>query len=173
MNDYQKNRFAQKMIETMFKTVSGKKIGVLGFAFKKDTGDARESSSAYVCATLLKERSVVHVYDPKVTRPTMLEELAYSCGIKPDNCALDKLFHAVPDVYEAVAGADAVAVLTEWDMFKALDWHRVYAEMQKPAFVFDGRNILDHRALREIGFVVYAIGKPIRDEGVPSSTPRY
>lgn len=172
MNDYQKARFSVKMVETMFKSVSGKKIGIFGFAFKKDTGDVRESASAYVCAALLKERSVLHVYDPKVRRPAMLEELDYSCKLTPENTPLmDKLFVESADPYDAVTGADAVAVLTEWDAFKSLDWQRVFNSMQKPAFVFDGRNILDHRHLREIGFEVYAIGKPLR--GDPSaSTPR-
>ncbi len=173
MNDFQKNRFAMKMIETMFKSVSGKKIAVLGFAFKKDTGDARESASAYVCSTLIKERSLVHVFDPKVKRATMLEELAYTCGMTSANTpSLDKLLIETSDPYEAAAGADAVAVLTEWDMFKTLDWNKMFAVMQKPAFLFDGRNILDHRRMREIGFEVYAIGKPIRGE-VAAATPRF
>jgi UDPglucose 6-dehydrogenase len=160
LNDYQKARFAHTMVERMFSTITGKRIAILGFAFKKDTGDVRESAAAYVAKALLQERAELHVYDPKVRRPAMLEEMSYTCGVTPATLPeLESLLLTETDAYEACRGSHAVAILTEWDSFKTLDWARIYDGMVKPAFVFDGRNILDHAALHSIGFEVYAVGK--------------
>jgi len=166
MNDYQKERFTKKMVECMFNTATGKKIAILGFAFKKDTGDTRETASAFVCRDLIQERANLHVYDPQVKREQMMIEFDYTLNLsvktEPD---LEKLVTTSKTAYEACDGAHAFACLTEWDEFKTLDYEKIYASMAKPAFVFDGRNILDHAKLREIGFEVYAIGKPWnRDE---------
>ena len=118
------------------------------------------------------ERAELHCFDPKVTRDAFLYELEYTNGVTQANTPLlDKLFHVDADPYAAAAGADAIAVLTEWDMFKSLDWARLYGAMRKPAFVFDGRNVLDHAALRALGFEVFAVGKPIRDLGVTGASP--
>lgn len=160
MNDYQKNRFAIKMVRTMFNTVTGKHIALLGFAFKKDTGDTRETAAAYVAKTLLEERAKIRVYDPKVTAETMFTEFKYTCHVTEETVeGLHDLIGMDDDPYTACKGAHALAVMTEWDEFKTYDYARIYASMKKPAFVFDGRNILDHAALRKIGFEVYAIGK--------------
>ena len=156
MNNYQKDRFAQNMVKTMFNTVTGKKLAVLGFAFKKDTGDTRETASAYVCKSLIAEQAKIVVYDPKVKESDMNEALVYA-GVNMDEAG--KHLTRCEDVYEACKDAHAIAVLTEWDMFKTLDYQKIYEAMEKPAFVFDGRNILDHSALRKIGFEVFALGK--------------
>jgi len=161
MNDYQKRRFASKMVARMLNTVTGKKIAIFGFAFKKDTGDTRETASAFVVRDLLEERAICHVYDPKVTRETMLEEFHYTLNINhKTNPDLDSLVITSPSVLESVTGAHAIAVLTEWDEFVTLDYEEIFIVMSKPAFIFDGRNILPHAKLRQIGFEVYAIGKP-------------
>lgn len=161
MNDYQKTRFSRKMVSKMFNTITGKKIAVLGFAFKKDTGDVRETPAMFVVRDLLNEQAKVHVYDPEVTREDMFIEMDYSCGISKSNTpGLEESITTSQDAYSACEGAHALAIMTEWDEFKDIDYKKVYASMAKPAFVFDGRNILDHDALREIGFEVYAIGKP-------------
>ena len=161
MNDYQKKRFSEKMVAKMFNTVTGKKIAILGFAFKKDTGDVRETPSMFVCRDLFEEGAKVHVYDPQVTREDMWLEMEYTCGVSPkSNDKIDAAITTSPDVYSACEGSHALATLTEWDEFKSLDYEKIYKSMAKPAFVFDGRNILDHEKLREIGFEVHAIGKP-------------
>jgi len=161
MNDYQKKRFSAKMVSKMFNTVTGKKIALLGFAFKKDTGDVRETPSMFVARDLLNEQAKVHVYDPQVTREDMFIEMDYTCGINKENTpGLEEAITTSESAYAACDGSHALAVLTEWDEFKTLDFKKIYASMAKPAFVFDGRNILDHEGLREIGFEVYAIGKP-------------
>eukprot|EP00574_Skeletonema_japonicum_P003311 CAMPEP_0201726866 /NCGR_PEP_ID=MMETSP0593-20130828/10492_1 /ASSEMBLY_ACC=CAM_ASM_000672 /TAXON_ID=267983 /ORGANISM="Skeletonema japonicum, Strain CCMP2506" /LENGTH=454 /DNA_ID=CAMNT_0048218447 /DNA_START=117 /DNA_END=1481 /DNA_ORIENTATION=+ len=161
MNDYQKKRFTEKMVSSMFNTVTGKKIAILGYAFKKDTGDVRETPSMFVVRDLVLEQAKIHVFDPQVKREDMWIEMDYTCGMnEKTHPGLDKAVTTSPDAYSACDGAHAFAVLTEWDEFKTLEFERIYKGMAKPAFVFDGRNILDHAMLREIGFEVHAIGKP-------------
>lgn len=159
MNDYQKKRFSAKIVNTLFNTVNGKKIGILGFAFKKDTNDTRESSSIYVCQDLIAENATVSIYDPKVTRENIFHDLGES-EVDEDGNA-NRNVDIAADAYAACEGAHAVAILTEWDAFKDLDFQRIYDAMEKPACIFDGRNILDRAALEEIGFKTYGIGKPI------------
>ncbi len=157
MNDHQKRRFAKNIISTLYNTVAGKKIAFLGWAFKKDTNDTRESAAIYVADDLLNEQAAIAVYDPKVKVQQMYADLDYlESRTAADN---QKLLTAYPNPYEACQGAHAIAVLTEWDEFKSYDWHKIYEGMLKPAFVFDGRNVLDQKALEQIGFVYKAIGK--------------
>jgi len=161
MNDYQKRRFSEKMLQAMFNTVTGKKIALLGVAFKKDTGDVRETATVFIARDLLMERADIHVYDPEVAREDMFKEMDYSCGINMTNTPhLEKSITTDTCPYAACDGSHAIAILTEWDVFKTLDFTKIYKSMAKPAFVFDGRNIMDHEKLRAIGFEVYAIGKP-------------
>ncbi|CAE7444344.1 UGD4 [Symbiodinium microadriaticum] len=161
MNDYQKRRFAHKMVDRMFNTITGKRIAILGFAFKKDTGDTRESAACYVMRDLLDERASLAVYDPQVTRPQMMLEFQYSCNITPTTVpGLDDMILTCSSALEACRGAHAIAIMTEWDEFIGLDYRAIYEVMEKPAFIFDGRNILPHNELRSIGFEVHAIGKP-------------
>jgi UDPglucose 6-dehydrogenase len=156
MNDYQKRRFANNIVETLYNTVSDKKIALLGWAFKKDTNDTRESAAIYVADDLINENAKIAVYDPKVTRNKILMDLDYL-----ETRTADKNSNSVmsfEDPYDACKEAHAIAILTEWDEFVQYDWQRIYNSMQKPAFVFDGRNILDGAALEKIGFVYQAIG---------------
>lgn len=151
MNDHQRKRFVTRMVKTLFNTVAGKKIAVLGFAFKKDTNDTRESSAIYICRDLLEEQAEIHLYDPKVTAGEIYRDLGVS-----EN---DPRVHIASSAEEACVGAHAIAILTEWDEFKTLDFEAIYQDMLKPAFLFDGRNILDLPALRQIGFDCHAVGK--------------
>lgn len=161
LNDFQKKRFSAKMVSKMFNTVTGKKLAIYGFAFKKDTGDVRETPSMFVVRDLVQEGARVHVYDPKVDREDMFKEMDYTCGMNKQNTPrLEEAVTTSTDPYEAASGAHAIAILTEWDCFKEYDYQAIYEKMSKPAFIFDGRNLLDHEALRKIGFEVYAIGKP-------------
>ena len=157
MNDHQKNRFAAKIVKTLYNTVSGKKIAFLGWAFKKDTNDTRESAAIYVADSLLYEQARLAVYDPKVTEKNILADLNYLDTRSNDENSSHVTVYK--DAYEACRDAHAIAVLTEWDEFKAYDWQKIYDNMKKPAFIFDGRNILDSERLRDIGFVFCAIGK--------------
>ena len=151
MNDYHKHRFGRRIISTMFNTVSDKKIAVLGFAFKKDTNDTRESAAIYVCKDLIDEQANVSIYDPKVPEAQIRRDL----GLAEDATAVT----ICDDAYEATKDAHAVLILTEWDEFKALDFKKIYDQMNLPAFLFDGRNLLDLDALRAIGFEATGIGR--------------
>lgn len=154
MNDYQKRSFTERIIKTMFNTVTGKKIAIFGFAFKKDTGDVRETPAITVCDMLLQDGALVHVYDPKVQKSDALMEFG-THGMKVDSDRL--IFEESPEA--AVNGAHAIVILTEWDAFKTYNYKQLYGNMMKPAFLFDGRNLLDHEGLRNIGFEVHALGK--------------
>ncbi|KAI3839850.1 hypothetical protein MKW98_010155 [Papaver atlanticum] len=170
INDYQKLRFVNRVVSSMFNTVSGKKILVLGFAFKKDTGDTRETPAIDVCLGLLGDKAKLSIYDPQVSEDQIRRDLTTS---KFD---WDHPQHLVPssptakskemvtvtwDAYEAAKGAHGICIMTEWDEFKSLDYQRIYDGMEKPAFVFDGRNAVNPDELRKIGFIVYSIGKPL------------
>lgn len=156
MNDHQKRRFSSNIVKTLYNTVSDKKIAFLGWAFKKDTNDTRESAAIYVADDLINENAKIAVYDPKVTHKKVLADLDYLQTRTADENAENILSFENP--YKACEGAHAVAVLTEWDEFVTYDWQKIYDAMQKPAFVFDGRNILNAAELEKIGFVYQAIG---------------
>jgi len=160
MNDYQKWRFAQRIVKSMFNTVSGKKITLLGFAFKKDTGDTRETASVYVAQHLLKERARITIYDPQVKPEQIRYDFETEYNALPDGVKFDDLITIATDPYEACAGAHSICVMTEWDEFKTYDYQKIYNSMVKPAFVFDGRNVVDIEVMRKIGFTAYSIGKP-------------
>jgi UDPglucose 6-dehydrogenase len=156
MNDHQKKRFANQMIRELYNTVNGKKIAFLGWAFKKDTNDTRESAAIYVADHLLHEQAQIMVYDPKVLEDQIYFDLDYlGTRTSEEN---KKGVKVVKDPYEACKGAHAIAVLTEWDEFKDYDWKKIYDSMLKPAKIFDGRNLLDANKLRAIGFLVQSIG---------------
>lgn len=156
MNDHQKRRFAKNIIKTLYNTVSGKKIAFLGWAFKKDTNDTRESAAIYVADDLLAEQANLAVYDPKVSENQIYFDLDYlESRINSDNKNGLKVF---TNPYETCKDAHAIAILTEWDEFVNYDWKKIYDSMQKPAFVFDGRNLLNKKELEQIGFVYQAIG---------------
>ncbi|QQD15352.1 nucleotide sugar dehydrogenase [Sphingobacterium sp. UDSM-2020] len=157
LNDHQKERFAQHIIKTMYNTVNGKKIVFLGWAFKKDTNDTRESAAIYVADHLLEEEAEIVVYDPKVSAEQIYRDLDYLGTRSPSENR--RLLTVVSDPYEALAEAHAVAILTEWDEFKHYDWSKVKDKMKKPSFVFDGRKILNRKELEDLGFQYYAIGE--------------
>ena len=156
INDHQKNRFAKNIITTLYNTISGKKIAFLGWAFKKDTNDTRESAAIYVADYLLKEEANIAVFDPKVSENKIFADLDYLESRKPE--LNRKLISVYENSYDACKNAHAIAILTEWDEFNSYDWQKIYENMQKPAFVFDGRNILDRKKLTDIGFVYQCIG---------------
>ena len=186
INDWQKDRFVRRIVSAMYNTIRGKKLAVLGFAFKKDTGDTRETPAIDVCKGLLGDGAELAVYDPKVERDEVFRSMSEtkfawdhplhtrapgtplghkrtrSFSQAPDGDEGLAGVSVAEDAYEAAKGAHALCILTEWDEFRGLDFKRIYAGMPKPAYIFDGRNVLDHAALREIGFLVYALGQPLK-----------
>lgn len=156
MNDHQKRRFSNKIVQTLYNTVADKKITFLGWAFKKDTNDTRESAAIYVADDLINEQANISVYDPKVSENKMLNDLNYlETRANEENV---KALNVFDNAYEACKDAHAIAILTEWDEFTTYDWKKIYDSMHKPAFVFDGRNILNVKELESIGFVYNGIG---------------
>lgn len=148
MNEHQQSRFVRQMVGRMFNTIAGKRIAVFGFAFKADTGDTRESPAIAVCRGLASEHAAVVISDPHAIENARRELTDLGSAIAFES-----------DPYTAAAGAHAIAVLTDWQHYRELDFRRIFASMEKPAFIFDGRNCLDHAALYELGFNVFAIGK--------------
>ena len=157
INNYQKRRFAKKIITTLFSTVSGKKITLLGWAFKKDTNDTRESAAIYIADILIENGAEICVYDPKVSEQQMLSDLdnLNTRSTEENQNALSYY----SDPLQACDNSHGIAIITEWDEFKSYDWHKIYERVISPAKVFDGRNILDKKLLENIGFYVYSIGK--------------
>jgi UDPglucose 6-dehydrogenase len=148
MNDYQQERLVGTVIRTMFNTLANKKLALFGFAFKANTSDTRESPAIAITKMLAEERAQIVITDPKA-----LGHVAEDLG------ELASRVKTTEDPYEAAKDADAIVLLTEWDQFRGLDYGRLYRGMRKPAFLFDGRNVLDHAALRKVGFEVKAVGK--------------
>ena len=135
INEYQKERFVLTMLSAMFNTLAGKRIALFGFAFKAETGDTRETPALYIAKSIVEERAEVVVTDPKALENAMA-----------DLAGVDGVVYEI-DPYKAARGCDAIAVMTEWKLYAGLDYERIYASMAKPAFIFDGRNILDHKRL--------------------------
>ncbi|KAM4748743.1 UDP-glucose 6-dehydrogenase-like [Rhinophrynus dorsalis] len=163
INEYQRRRFACRIVSCLFNTVADKKIAVLGFAFKKDTGDTRESSSIYVCKYLMDEGAHLAIYDPKVKKEQIIRDLSHPAisGDNPER--VSELVTITSEPYDACENSHALVICTEWDLFKDLDYERIYGKMLKPAFIFDGRRVLDgvYKRLQQIGFQVETIGKKV------------
>lgn len=159
INNFQKNRFVKKIVHAMFDSVSNKKICIFGLAYKKNTGDTRETAAGAIIKALLVERAKIAVFDPHVRQEDMVAEFERQGMSEAD---WRGRLEFLSDPYEASRDAHAVCVLTEWEQLAALDYEQIYTQMTKPAFFFDGRNALPHRKLRELGAEVHAIGKVIR-----------
>ncbi|WP_366184878.1 UDP-glucose 6-dehydrogenase [Flavobacterium ovatum] len=156
MNDHQKRRFSNKMVQTLYNTVADKKIAFLGWAFKKDTNDTRESAAIYIADDLINEQAKIVVFDPKVQADKVQADLDYLETRSSEKNK--KSLTVVTNPYEACEKAHAIAILTEWDEFVTYDWKKIYHSMQKPAFVFDGRNVLNRSEMEAIGFVYHSVG---------------
>lgn len=165
MNEHQKQRFTNRIISCLYNNLCGKKIAVLGFAFKANTSDTRESPAISLVSSFVAETAQVAIYDPRVTELQIWKELQSNGR----NLDLLKLHVTIcRSVYAACEDADAVVVVTEWDEFSNLNmnWERIAKRMRRPMFVFDGRNMLDSAELEKLGFRVETIGKA-------STTPRF
>ena len=155
MNEYQCRRFARSIVKRMFSSVAGKSIGILGFSYKKNTSDTRESAAIYLSSCLLEDHAKLHIYDPRAREEQILSDL------RNESDQVDDLVLVCSDPYQALQDCHAIVVCTEWEEFKSLDYVEIFEKMQKPSCIFDGRNILDHKKLEEIGYEVYAIGKQL------------
>jgi len=156
-NNHQRQRFAKNILKTLYNTVADKKICFLGWAFKKNTNDTRESAAIYIADLLIDEKAKIDVYDPKVSENRILDDLN-NLGTRSDKQNTE-LINIKDSPYEASKNSHAIAILTEWDEFKDYDWIKIFNSMKKPAFIFDGRNLLDKEKIEKIGFVYQGIGK--------------
>tara|TARA_B100000900_G_C20588942_1_gene720833 strand:+ start:108 stop:1562 length:1455 start_codon:yes stop_codon:yes gene_type:complete len=163
MNNYQRNRFADKISTSLFRTLTDKKVGFLGWAFKKGTNDSRESAAIYVADKLLLDGAILHVFDPKVKTKKIIYDLKFIWEKR--NYSEKKIDNLLKRIFirkspcDTIDKAHAVAILTEWDEFKNIDWEKKFNKMKKPAFLFDGRNILDKNKIEDIGFKLFQLGK--------------
>jgi len=148
LNDYQMERFVKRILQAMFNTLVGKKIAVFGFAFKPDTGDTRDSPAIYICKRLLEEKACLRISDPHALD-----------NARKDLDGIDAGVEYLEDPYKAAEGVHGLALVTEWAEYSKLDYKKIFDKMEKPAFIFDGRSHLDHKALFDIGFNVYSVGK--------------
>ena len=156
-NKHQRDRFSKNILNSLYNTVAGKKITFFGWSFKKDTNDSRESAAIYVADSLLEEKAKIHVFDPKVSESQIYADVN---SLEKRSQKLNENHLKFEDnPYEAVVDSHAIAILTEWDEFADYDWKKIYNSMKKPAFVFDGRNILDKIEIEKIGFIYKGIGK--------------
>jgi UDPglucose 6-dehydrogenase len=149
INQYQQVRFILNMLTAMFNTLTDKKICLFGFAFKANTGDTRESPAIFIARRLLEEKAEIVITDPKALR-----------NARADMAGVNGKISFVEDPYMAAEECHAIALLTEWEIYRNLDFQKIYDTMAKPASIFDGRNILDHKRCFDIGFNVYPTGKP-------------
>ena len=166
MNDHMKKSFSTRIIHTMFNTVTQKKIAIFGFAFKKDTGDVRETPAITICDMLMQDGAICQVFDPKVTRENAVDEMKHHGMDVPD-----EQFKWMASASEAVQDAHAIVILTEWEEFKTYDYAEFYERMMMPAFLFDGRNLVDPFKIESIGFEVHLLGKSRIVDGVKHKGP--
>lgn len=148
LNDYQMERYVKRILQAMFNTLVDKKLAVLGFAFKPDTGDTRDAPAIYICKRLLEEKACLRITDPHALE-----------NARNDLQGIDNNVEYIIDPYKAAEGVHGIALITDWAEYSQLDYQTIFDKMEKPAFIFDGRNHLNHRELFDIGFNVYAVGK--------------
>ena len=160
LNTWQQHRIAQLVVQKLFGTVTGKRIAILGFAFKADTNDTREAPAIRICQDLLEEGAQLAIYDPKVTEAQIASDLGCQPVTSPTGSPLcgDGVWHRVTTTAEAVAKADAVVILTEWASFADLNWQVLAGQMRKPAWLFDARSIADLAAAHAAGLQVWRVG---------------
>jgi len=156
LNTWQQHRIARLVVNRLFGTVTGKRLAILGFAFKADTNDTREAPAIRICGDLLDEGAELAIYDPKVSEQQISTDLAQAAGSGQQGRGGWQLAASAMD---AVHGADAVVVLTEWAEFASLPWSQMAARMRKPAWVFDARSRIDHVAARAAGLNIWTVGQ--------------
>ena len=148
LNDYQMERYVKRILQVMFNTLVDKKLAVFGFAFKPDTGDTRDAPAIYICKRLLEEKACLRITDPHALE-----------NARKDLQGIDSNVEYIIDPYKAAEGVHGIALITDWEEYSQLDYQKIFDKMEKPAFIFDGRNRLNHRKLFDIGFNVYSVGK--------------
>ena len=155
LNTWQQHRIARLVVEKLFGTVTGKRLAVLGFAFKANTNDTREAPAIRVCADLLEEGAHLQIHDPKVDAAQMARDLKRDASEMPDSSGS---WCRSESIEAALAGADAVLIMTEWDQYRTLDWDALASRMRRPAWVFDARAVTESQQVRAAGLNLWKVG---------------
>ena len=158
LNTWQQHRIARLVVQKLFGTVTGKRLAILGFAFKADTNDTRESPAIRICRDLLEEGAQLAIHDPKVTAQQIARDLQQEASPQPDALSGTGSWAEAGSVEDAVTGADAVLVLTEWQHYRDLNWQALAARMRKPAWLFDARAVTDPEQVRAAGLTLWRVG---------------
>ena len=166
LNTWQQHRISRLVVQKLFGTVTGKRLALLGFAFKADTNDTREAPAICIANDLLEEGAQLAIYDPKVDSEQIARDLQLLASSPPDaqagptRAALsgEGTWWTCSNVAAAVAGVDAVLILTEWQQFRQLDWAALAPLMRRPAWVFDARAVVDPDAVRASGLMLWRVG---------------
>ena len=157
LNTWQQHRISRLVVEKLFGTVTGKRLAVLGFAFKADTNDTREAPAIRICADLLEEGAQLAIHDPKVETAQMARDLNQNEAAQLDAGGTGS-WQRLESIEAAVAGADAVLILTEWDQYRQLNWADLAARMRRPAWLFDARAVADPAQVKAAGVSLWRVG---------------
>ena len=163
INDWQQERLSKIIVQKLFGTINGKKLSILGFSFKANTNDTRESPAINICKSLLEEGALLSIFDPVVKQDEIKEHLGDSKSIEKNNNFTQGMWEYASNIFEAVNNSDGLIVLTEWEEFKNIDLNTIFLKMRKPAWIFDSRNIIDKKLALEIGFNVWNLGVNINE----------
>ena len=167
LNTWQQHRIARLVVQKLFGTVTGKRLAILGFAFKADTNDTRESPAIRICRDLLEEGAQLAIHDPKVDCEQIARDLHLQASEAPDGSAGptraalsgEGTWWPSASVDNAITGADAVLILTEWQHYRDLNWMALAGQMRKPAWVFDARAVVDPEQVRAAGLTLWRVGE--------------
>ena len=158
LNTWQQHRIARLVVQKLFGTVTGKRLAILGFAFKADTNDTREAPAIRICRDLLEEGAQLAIHDPKVEIQQMARDLGCESTSASDALSGTGSWTASESVEDAVGGADAVLVLTEWSHYRDLNWTSLATRMRKPAWVFDARAVTNPEQVKQAGLRLWRVG---------------
>ena len=158
INDWQKKRISNLIIEKLFGTVSGKKIAILGFSFKANTNDTRESPAISICKELINEGGNLFVYDPKVSHEQIRIDLNLA-EARQERDLNEGSWSYATSISEAIELSDAIVIITEWEEFKYLNWKEIKSKMRNPSWIFDTRSIINISEAEKYGLKVWSVGK--------------
>ncbi len=158
INHWQQNRLTNIIVKKLFGTVTNKKIGILGFAFKANTNDTRESPAIKICSNLLLEGAKLSIYDPKVKFQEISDSLKNLDNTENDSYKTDDSICMASSYEQLAKGSDAILILTEWVEFKKIEWLKITKLMRKPSWIFDCRDIVDINQFRESEINIWKLG---------------
>ena len=158
INAWQQKRISKIIVDKLFGTISNKKISILGFAFKSNTNDTRESPAISICKDLLAESAHLKIYDPRVSENMIMKELNYSQSYSSNENLNYGVVQCCQSVKDSVEGSDAIVIMTEWDEFKNLDWHLISKNIRRPCWLFDTRLVADAKKAKKYGIRVWQVG---------------